>query len=180
VDLLARSCAGDQAAFAELFDRHGGAVYRYAFGLTRDVEQARDLVQETFLTAWRRRGEITLHGPSLLPWLLVCARQHRANLRRRDAVRLALPLDELADRTTADAGARDDTDGWLEVDWVSSELARLSETDRQIVELCLFDDLSYADAAVRLGLTVHAVTKRVQRIRDRLRARRAATAGGGR
>ena len=54
VALIARSIARDERAFGELFDRHSTALYRYAYSLTHDVTEAQELVQETFVTAWRR------------------------------------------------------------------------------------------------------------------------------
>jgi DNA-directed RNA polymerase specialized sigma24 family protein len=52
------------------FDRHGASVYRYAWWLTHDREDARDVVQEVFLIAWRKRDSMAFVSNSALPWLL--------------------------------------------------------------------------------------------------------------
>ncbi len=72
----------DQRAFAPLFDRHGDAVFRYTFTLTRNADPAQDLLQESFITAWKKLADIRLVGDSMLPWLLVACRNHNANRQR--------------------------------------------------------------------------------------------------
>lgn len=171
-DLLKRIQQADRDAFAVLFDRHSPAILRYAYTLTGELHEAQDLLQETFLTAWRRAPSIHLAADSVLPWLLVTCRYHGANASRRRAVRATVPLEPALEgrawRSTADdAGNRE------ELAWVVEAVSDLGEMDRRIVELCLFNGFGYGEAAARLGLSVGAVAKRVQRVRDRLRAQRA-------
>ena len=82
VELIARSIARDERAFGDLFDRHSTAVYRFAYSLTHDDTEAQELVQETFVTAWKKLADIRLAGDSMLPWLIVTTRNHALNLRR--------------------------------------------------------------------------------------------------
>ena len=82
VELIARSIARDERAFGDLFDRHSTAVYRFAYSLTHDNTEAQELVQETFITAWKKLADIRLAGDSMLPWLIVTARHHAQNRRR--------------------------------------------------------------------------------------------------
>src|SRR5262245_60215601 len=114
-DTLARAQAGDREAFHDLYLAHHASVYRYACGETGNEDDARDVVQETFVRAWgalaRFRGE-----SSLLHWLFRIARnlvidRARARKRRRETS-LDAPLDEsgttLGDRLTdAAAGPQD-------------------------------------------------------------------------
>lgn len=171
VELIARSIARDERAFGDLFDRHATAVYRFAYSLTHDNTEAQEVVQETFVTAWRRLADIRLAGDSMLPWLIVTARHHASNLRRSRRRHETLPLDELmrsrgSDRAALEEAHRD------ELDWVFDAVRRLSEVDQRIVELCLYEGRTYKEAALQLGLSVAGVTKRVERTRARLRALR--------
>ncbi|MGR0221711.1 RNA polymerase sigma factor [Agromyces sp. ZXT2-6] len=59
-DLLGRLADGDQGALAVLFDRHAAAVTRYAWALASSRMDVEEIVQDTFVTAWRRAGEITI------------------------------------------------------------------------------------------------------------------------
>jgi RNA polymerase sigma-70 factor (ECF subfamily) len=169
VELIARSIARDARAFGELFDRHSTAVYRFAYGLTHDTTEAQELVQETFVTAWKKLADIRLVGDSMLPWLIVVTRLHAQNLRRRRHRTATLPLDEHILNRRAEAATADDLAHRDELDWVFAAVRELGETDQRIVELCLYEGRSYKEAALQLGLSVTGVTKRVERTRAKLR-----------
>jgi RNA polymerase sigma-70 factor (ECF subfamily) len=171
VELIARSIARDPRAFGDLFDRHSTAVFRFAYSLTHNTTEAQELVQETFVTAWKKLADIRLAGDSMLPWLIVTARHHAQNARRAQARRETLPLEE----HLLDGSSLLDTERSAhreELDWVFDAVRTLNPVDQQIVELCLYQGLSYKDAAKRLGLTPAAVGKRVERARSRLRTMR--------
>lgn len=168
VELIARSIARDPRAFGDLFDRHSSAVYRFAYSLTHDHTEAQELVQETFVTAWKRLADIRLAGDSMLPWLLVTTRNHAKNLHRSHVRHDMLPLDELIRSRASDDDAAQ-TEAREELDWVFEAVRKLSDTDQRIVELCLYEGRSYKEAALQLGLSVGSVTKRVERTRARLR-----------
>jgi RNA polymerase sigma factor (sigma-70 family) len=171
VELIARSIARDERAFGELFDRHSKAVFRFAYSLTHDNTEAQELVQETFITTWKRLADIRLAGDSMLPWLLVTTRNHSKNLHRKTQRAAMLPLDEHIRSGHRDFAAekeqvRD------ELEWAFAAVRQLSETDQRIVELCLYEGHSYKEAAMQLGLSVPSVTKRVERTRTKLRQQR--------
>lgn len=170
-ELIRRSVRHDHQAFAELFDRHGEALFRYAFGLTRNGDDAQDLLQETFMTAWKRLADVHLAGDSMLPWLIVVCRNHGANLRRRKLVRATVPLEE-ARTATMGSGALDRLQHVEELAWIYEAVDDLGETDRRIVELCLYEGRDYHEAAALLGLSVGVLTKRIHRTRSRLREQR--------
>ena len=157
-DLVDRS----EDSIGRLFDRHAGAVFRLAFALLRDADDAQDVVQETFVLAWRKRRSIVLVDGSALPWLLASARLIALATRRRGARRrtTAVPDEQLhaiAAVQTGDELA------------VREALAGLPRTDREVVTLVLVEGLSYAEAAANLGLSPAATGKRLQRARARLR-----------
>lgn len=82
---LARAlAAGDRDAFATLFDRYAEALHDFCASVLRNRDEARDAVQDTFVLAWERVGQ--LRDPSKLkPWLFAIAR--REALRRLQARR---------------------------------------------------------------------------------------------
>ena len=165
-ELISRS-RRDHRAFATLFDRHSDAVFRYAFTLTRNADSAQELVQESFITAWKKLADIRLVGDSMLPWLLVACRNHNANRQRSATVRATVPLQE---QDQESVGAENRFEHVAELRAVIQAVELMSESDQRIVALCLFDGRSYKEAAAILGLKPTAVTKRVQRARARLRA----------
>ncbi|CAN5464306.1 sigma-70 family RNA polymerase sigma factor [soil metagenome] len=178
VELIARSIARDERAFGDLFDRHSKAVFRFAYSLTHNQTEAQELVQDTFVTAWKKLADIRLAGDSMLPWLIVTTRHHAENARRARIVRQALPLEEHILDSRADLLSTERSAHREELDWVFSAVRQLDETDQQIVQLCLYEGISYNAAAKRLGSTPAAIGKRVQRTRTRLRGMREEEWGG--
>ena len=180
VELIARSIARDPRAFGDLFDRHSTAVFRFAYSLTHDTTEAQELVQETFVTAWKRLADIRLAGDSMLPWLIVTTRHHAQNARRARALHEALPLEEHILDSGAAMLQTERSAHREELDWVFQAVRQLDPTDQQIVQLCLYEGLNYKDAAKRLGITPGALTKRVERTRSRLRGMRDEESGAHR
>src|SRR2546423_8186070 len=85
-DLWERAVGGDADAFGLLFERHGRAVYNFAFRRMANWAAAEDAASEVFLVAWRRRAEVVFSGESgsVLPWLLGVATNYlRADPRRQ-------------------------------------------------------------------------------------------------
>lgn len=161
--LLRAAVDDDQTAFAALFDRHAPAVGRYAWAFVSSLDEVQELVQETFITAWKKRASLRIVDSSVLPWLLVTCRNHAWNHRRR---RRRDAADELRDVVDP----RDDRDVARErLAVVLAEIDALPELDRRVCELCLIDGRSYREAASLVGSSVGSVAKRLERARARLR-----------
>ena len=98
-ELLRGLVGGDQRPLSILFDRHAAAVTRYAWALASNRQDVEEIVQDTFVTLWRRADAIAVPETSVLPWLLVTCRNTAANLARRH---LRNRADELPDEATTD------------------------------------------------------------------------------
>jgi RNA polymerase sigma-70 factor (ECF subfamily) len=61
-ELLALLNSGDGAAFTEIYDRFSGLLYVYAFKLCGDEDNARDMLQDIFVSLWDRREQLVLRG----------------------------------------------------------------------------------------------------------------------
>jgi RNA polymerase sigma-70 factor, ECF subfamily len=135
------------------------AVRRYA---ARRVapEAVQDVVSDTFLTAWRRYGE--LRGEPL-PWLLGIARRTAANHRRGGARRDALRERLSSERPACTHPGVGDGD-----QRVAAALATLTERDREALTLVAWDGLEHREAAVVMGCSTGAFTVRVHRARRKL------------
>jgi len=102
--LLARIAAGDQTAFAVLYDRHSAPLYRRTRRLLGEREAAEDAVQTAFLNVWRGAGTFTPARGDAGAWLMASA-SHAAldQLRgRAGRARGDVPLDALAERAVPD------------------------------------------------------------------------------
>ena len=177
LDLVAQH--DDQWALEAIYDRHIRVVHAYATTRVLDIEDADEISQDTFLTLWQKRRSVRLIGDSALPWLLVTCRNLASNRSRSLSARERHRADTngLADHPTTEPSPEHAAELSELRMRVENSLAALPDTDRAVVTLCLVDGLSYADAAVRLGLSVGAVRNRLLRARGLLRTRLTSTKG---
>ena len=171
--LWGRLIAGDREALGQLFDRHGNAVYNFAFRRTASWSTAEEVVQATFLTIWRRATERRLphlaHA-SALPWLLGVAGNEGQNatrsLRRVEGRRhRAEPPEPLADHADEVAARIDDERRMTEV---RRAMAQIPVHERNTIELVLWSGLSVAEAAEVLQVAEGTVKSRLARGRSHL------------
>ena len=128
-ELLERLASGDQRAMAVVFDRHAPAVTRYAWAIAPSRMDVEEIVQDTFLTVWRKAAEIMIAEASLLPWLLSHVPQLR-NERREEGgrARRAEQFDDDARGSAAPTLVREHHDAEAARDdlrWVLDEIERL-------------------------------------------------------
>jgi RNA polymerase sigma factor (sigma-70 family) len=163
----------DGEAFGQLFERHADAVYGHCFRRTGSWSAAEDLTSVVFLEAWRKRREVRLVGESVLPWLIAVANHATRNversLRRHQRLLARIPRMEEVPDPADDAARRADDERAMRI--VLTELRSLTEAEREVLALCDWAGLSYADAAAALGVPVGTVRSRLSRARQHLRER---------
>ena len=180
--LLAGLQAGDSAAYRRLVELNSANVYRVALKLLGDEQEAEDVLQETFLSAFRSIDRF--EGRSKLStWLYrIAYNASLMRLRKRDQMK-AFSLDQPA----ADGDELDPQESRYLVDWsqvpddqlltaearqeMERAIADLPETLRSAFVLRDIQGLSGAETAEVLGITVQAVKNRLHRARLRLRDR---------
>jgi RNA polymerase sigma factor (sigma-70 family) len=170
LSLRTRVRAGDKDAFGVLFEEHARAVYNHAFRLTGNWSTAEEVVSLTFLEAWRLRSTVRPEGGSLLPWLLVIALNVARNVsrttRRQQAAMSRLqPGTDVPDFADELAGRLDDA---TQLEAVRAALTRLRRGERDVLALCVWSGLNYAEAAEALGVPVGTVRSRLSRARRKL------------
>ncbi|REE98328.1 RNA polymerase sigma factor [Thermomonospora umbrina] len=170
-ELWHRARDGDRTAFGTLFDRHSRAIYNYCFRRTADWSAAEDLTSVVFLETWRRRAHVRMEGDSMLPWLYGVAthvvHNHRRSLRRHRAALDRLPRPPDPSDGADDAAERLDAERRMRR--VMATIRRLPRRDQEVLALCVWEGLGYAEAAEALGVAVGTVRSRLARARERLR-----------
>jgi RNA polymerase sigma-70 factor, ECF subfamily len=154
--LVRQAGAGDAAAFARLYDRyvrlvHGLLLARVGSRLSR--EDVDDLVQDVFLTAWRRLG--ALRDPSAFGgWLATIARNRAIDFHRRHQGSEELP-EHLA--------APDSSPATIEARAVLAVIETLPHAYRETLLLRLVEGLTGPEIAARTGLTAASVRVNLHR-----------------
>lgn len=156
---------------SDLYQDHVGAVYGLAFRLTASHALAEEVTSETFLAAWRGRASVDDGDHSLLPWLLgISARQSlnaTRGVRRRVAFIARRPDPPVVEDFADQAAARMD-DARL-IRRTQDALASLTRAEAEVLGLCVWSGLTYAEAAEALGVPIGTVRSRLARARARLR-----------
>lgn len=172
LELAIRAAGGDRDAFDTIVTRHQAHVFRLARMLTRNPDDAEDVLQQTFLSAWRAIGSFR-GDASLRTWLLTITR-NAALGRRQDAWREHLdptPVDELGLRAGwGGPSPEDETLSHERSAVFAAAFAALSEGDREILTLRDLEGMSGEEAATMLGLSLPAMKSRLHRARMALAA----------
>jgi RNA polymerase sigma factor (sigma-70 family) len=161
-EVVAAIVAGDPAGLADAYDKYAAGLFGYCRSLLREPADAADAVQDTFVIAASRLGE--LRDPSRLrPWLYAVARNecHR-RLRARDA---ASPLDETADVIDVSADVSDVAERSQLRELVRAAITGLNPGDQEVIDLSLRHELEGADLADALGVArnhAHALLSRAR------------------
>ena len=165
--LVAKTLAGDRAAFGELVERYAGQARRVARAVLGDPDDADDAAQDGFLSALVKLAQYDARRP-FGPWLMRIVANAATDRRRRRSVRRAEPLDPalVGGGPRPDAAAVQRELG----DRLRAALAELPERRRTAVVLFDVEGYSHAEIAGMLGIPEGTVRSEVFHGRRRLRA----------
>ncbi|BCJ36895.1 DNA-directed RNA polymerase sigma-70 factor [Actinocatenispora thailandica] len=159
------------ADFAALFDRHAVALHRY-LARRAGTGLADDLLAQTFLIAYERRGAYDRTRPDARPWLYGIA-GNLLRRRSRDEVRQYQAWARTGvDPVAADHAGRvaDAVDAQVAAGRLAGALAALAYPDREVLLLVAWGELSYPEVAAALDIPIGTVRSRLHRARARIRA----------
>jgi RNA polymerase sigma-70 factor (ECF subfamily) len=153
-DLLKQIAVGSEEAFRILWDRFGAGVYTVCRRRLGDVGAAEDATQEAFTSVWRRAGTFDPARGSATAWLYAVARNAAAQLFRRGHTGASFVVldDQIAD-------AENDPVMGLAL---HAALTRVPATEREVLELAYFEDLTQTQIAARLRLPLGTVKTRTR------------------
>lgn len=159
-----------QQAFHDIALRWLPDVTRFARSLTRDEPNAEDLVQETYLRAWRH-WESFKPGSEARAWLFTIARNAWRKRAPRDARLIPVEddvLQSLADQDFPLGAPKDVMQHLIDADLrpaIRGAIAALPDDFREVVELVELQELPYAEAALILEIPIGTVRSRLFRAR---------------
>ncbi|REL30165.1 sigma-70 family RNA polymerase sigma factor [Thalassotalea euphylliae] len=138
-------------------------LFRYAYWLTHDKQVAEDLVQETFLRAWRALDSLK-DEKAAKSWLITILR--RENARRFERKRFDMGEYEEASITDHLSTS---TEQEIENHWLRERIAKMPEEYREPLVLQVIGGFSGEDIAEMLGLNKNTVMTRLFRARNQLK-----------
>lgn len=167
--LLTRvAAARDKAALAALFNVYGPKVKSMMLKLGADGALADDLVQETFLTVWRKAGMYSPERGAVSTWIFTIARNLRIDILRRQSNKPYEDLDGIEIASDVPQGSvlaeRHEI-----MERVIGALEALSPEQREVIQLSFIQDLPHSEIAQRVGIPLGTVKSRLRLAYDRLR-----------
>ncbi|MCB9156717.1 MAG: RNA polymerase sigma factor [Caldilineaceae bacterium] len=164
-DLIARARRGEQAAWLTLVRQHQEALFRMAYLLLGDADEAEDVAQEAFIRAYGALDSVKAGHP-LRPWLLQIAK-NLAHNRRRSARRYLAALQRWW--TTQPPPATSTSPNSADAELLWRAIRRLSVADQEILYLRYFLEMPVAETAAVLAVAKGTVKSRLARALVRLR-----------
>lgn len=170
-DLVHRAIKGDQDAFSALMATHKQQLYRFVRRRTPDAEEAFDIVQEAFVSAWKAIGRFDPDRPFGV-WLRSIALNKCRDRARRASVRYAIlgsGSSDAAERITDESPSpEDEVVARDELAALARAMAALPRPLRDALTLTAVDGMSQAAASAVLGCSVKSIEYRVHRAREML------------
>ncbi len=172
--LVQAALEGDDRAFAELVSRYSGALYRLAWRMLRNEEEARDAVQEVFLRVHRALASFDQRR-KFSTWILRITTNHCIDrIRRRRLKTLSINVDDDEDRAPIDLVDNGPTPeanyGRASLqEMLDGLVAKLPPIYRAVVELRYKQQLAYEEIAQVLEIPLGTVKARLHRAHRQLK-----------
>lgn len=168
--LVAAYFEGDEDSFTTLAKRHLDAAYSFALRLTGSKSEAEDIVQESFLKAWKNLKRFDSHKAGFKTWLMRLVRNTTIDaLRRKKDTPLSLLDDDSGDASFADTVADDSplpdeiAARKGDVKALEAALGKLSPLHREILLLYHNNDFSFEEIASIAGESRNTIKSRYRR-----------------
>jgi RNA polymerase sigma-70 factor (ECF subfamily) len=151
--------------FTLLVVTHKTSLLRYSLRRLDDETSCQEVVDETFLIAWRRWDDHPDKNREL-PWLYGIAYRVLSNSRRsrdrRDRLHVRLSMER-------QSGVDGVESGDVDVEELSHAMSHLKPSDQELLRLVYWEELSYRDIALELAISENAVGIRINRAKKNLR-----------
>jgi len=170
--LIAKVATGDRAAFATLYDRFATPLYSLALKMLANEAEAKDLLQEVFLSVWNKAETFRADRGSAFSWVVAQLRNRaidriRSKRRRGELLEANAPdLEPSGSTTTSSAQNCEVSERAREV---RAAMEQLSEEQRQVLRLAYFEGLTQVEIAEKLEEPLGTIKARAHRGMARLR-----------
>lgn len=165
-ELLSRVAAGDEEAFARLYDRFSPGLYSMVLKMTGDEAEAQDVLQESFSHIWRKAMTFDPRRSAAFTWAVMVTRNKCID-RLRIRQRFARIAEKAAVEEQSAPKVDDVSVGLAELNEergrVRAALDQVTADQRQAIELAFFNDFTHEEIAERLSTPLGTVKARIRR-----------------
>lgn len=162
-EALLRVAAGDRAALGEVYSRTSAKLFGICLRICGERQAAEDVLQEVYLTVWRRAGGFEPGRASPITWLATIARNRAIDWRRAQGTRTTMPIENMPP-------IADDAPLASDMMLADEQAARLhlcldalEPVPRAAIRTAFFDGLTYAEIAARQDVPLGTMKSWVRR-----------------
>lgn len=162
-NLLRRISRGDGRAFTVVYERYAPAALGLATKICGDRVLAEDVVQEAFLSLWRKsdsyragRGSVSAYILGVVHHKAVDAVRHEESLKRRERAGGENLVESVPDDLVEEA--------WISIirDQIREAVSRLTLVQKEALDLAYFEGLTYSEVATKLGIPLGTAKTRLR------------------
>ena len=163
--LLSRVAKGEEAAFAQLYDRFSPGLYSLALRMMREPSEAEDVLQDAFNHIWRKATTYDAARSSAFTWAVMILRNKaidrlRVRQRLKRTTEKAVELNYFAEVDDTSAAAPMQRELYQRV---RAALAQIPEDQKQAISLAFFTELTHEEIAARLSQPLGTIKARIRR-----------------
>ena len=167
-NLIAAVSSGDRAAFSVLYERTSAKLYGICLRLLRDEAEAQDVLQDAYVTVWRKAARFDPAKASAITWLAVLARNKAIDRLRLRRVATA-DLDAAAETEDESPSAFEVVQQQQDSARLTDCLGELDERPRAMIRAAFLDGATYPELAEREGVPLGTMKSWIRRGLQRLR-----------
>lgn len=171
-ELLAGIASGCRDSFSALYDSFHSALYGIAFGVTRNHSEAQEILQEAFLSIWKKSGSYDPRLGKASTWIIHLTRNLSID-RLRKRQRHDAGQERLSEEPPPEPLVADPVHRLISRERarrVREELRRLPDDQRLVLELAFYEGMTQSEIAERLGEPLGTIKSRIRRAMERVRS----------
>ncbi len=172
--------AGDERSLSQLFAAYGEVVYKLAYAIVRNPEDAEDVVNVTFASAWRQHTRFDASRGPIVAWLSVIARNKAFDIvrarKRRVHHTTRYGVDTHSMHATSSGSRHPSSDAQQQLEAIERcaalrrALLELPPAQRDVIVMAYLGQCSHLDVAARLGVPLGTVKSRARLALRRMRS----------
>jgi len=156
-NLVRRAKSRDPEAFGALYDEFVDQIFRYVYYKVGSFEEAQDLTGHTFLKAFENIGSYEFRDVSFSSWLFRIAHNLIVDYFRRESKRESVPIEEQPPAPANRGNPVETVLADLDSERLYRALQKLTHNQREVIVLKFIDNLTNAQVAEIMGISVGAV-----------------------